>query len=328
MLDSILESLHVIELPTKTNFRGVTSREVALFEGPAGWAEFSPFLEYEARECVPWLVCAIESATQSAPQPIRRRIPVNATLPAVDGLGKIQEILSWYPGCSTIKIKVGSDLSADMQRISDVRATAPDAKIRIDVNGSWEVDQAYRALKSICDAGPIEYVEQPCATAEQLRELKKLLNGSVLIAGDEVLRKARSPMRLDLSDAVDILMLKVAPLGGIARSLELAKKHGLPVVISSALESAVGISYGIKLAAALPELHYACGLATGKLLGADVALLPLVDGCMEVASLEPSPDALLDYRVSPERLERWRQRIRDTWAAGAQAWVLEEGWVW
>jgi o-succinylbenzoate synthase len=328
MLDSILESLHVIELPTKTNFRGVTSREVALFEGPAGWAEFSPFLEYDAKECVPWLVCAIESATQSAPLPIRTWIPVNATLPEVDGLERIQEILSWYPGCSSIKIKVGNDLSADMQRISDVRSIAPNAKIRIDVNGSWGVDQAYRALSSICDAGAIEYVEQPCATVEQLRELKQLLNATILIAGDEVLRKAHSPMHLDLEDAVDILMLKVAPLGGISRSLELAKKHGLPIVISSALESAVGISYGIKLAAALPELDYACGLATGKLLGADVAQLPLVNGSIEVATPKPSDDALVEYRVGPEKLAHWRKRIRDTWGQGAQDWILKEGWVW
>ena len=328
MLDSILESLHVISLPTKTNFRSVTSREVALFEGPAGWAEFSPFLEYDAKECVPWLVSAVESATQSAPEPVRTSIPVNATLPAVNGSERIAEILSWYPGCSSIKIKIGGNLEADLKRISDVRTLSPNASIRIDVNGSWTIDQARVALQSICQGGPIQYVEQPCSTIEELRELKKLLNGEVLIAGDEILRKAHDPLSVDLRDAVDIVMLKVAPLGGISRSLEIAKKHGLPVVVSSALESAIGLSYGLKLAASLPELPYACGLATGKLLGSDVAELALMGGFIEVTSPTPAPDALINHRVSDEKLSWWRERIRSTWVEGAQEWASAEGWVW
>ncbi len=328
MLDSILESLQVISLPTRTNFRSVTSREVAIFEGPAGWAEFSPFLEYDAKECVPWLVSAIEAATQTPPPMQRKLIPVNATLPAVNGYERIEEILSWYPGCQSVKIKVGGELSDDLKRISDVRSIAPQMKIRIDVNGSWSVDQALRAIEDIYQTGAIEYVEQPCETLEQLRQLHEKLNGRVLIAGDEILRKSASPMTVDLRDVVDIVMLKVAPLGGISRSIQLAKKHGVPVVVSSALESAIGITYGLKLAATLEKLPYACGLATGNLLSADVAHLPVIDGCIEIAPMELDHGVIAKNRVSPEQLVFWKERIRNTWVSGAQDWVLQEGWIW
>ncbi len=328
MLDSILESLHVLSLPTKTDFRGVTFREVALFEGPAGWAEFSPFLEYDENECIPWLVSAVESATQSAPAPIRDSIPVNATLPAVNGIERISEILSWYPGCSTVKIKAGKNLQEDLQRIEHVRMVVPNAKIRIDVNGAWSVEEAIRAISEIHQGGIIEYVEQPCSTIEDLRKLKKLLKADVLIAGDEVLRKSPKPLDIDLNGVVDILMLKVAPLGGISQSLRIAKKHGLPVVVSSALESAIGISYGLKLAAVLPELPFACGLGTGQLLGADVASLGIIDGAIAVGSPSPEAKALDEYATSLERLDYWKERIRKTWVAGAQDWIAKEGWVW
>ena len=266
MLDLILNSLRVISLPTKTNFRGINHREVALFEGPQGWAEFSPFLEYDDSECAPWLACAIEAATVAAPTPLRSSIKVNATMPALNGESEVARILATFPGCSTVKIKVGTNHEQDLARIASVRKLQPEAKIRIDVNGLWSVDQATKFLE-VC--GVIEYVEQPCATIEELRELKKRIE--VTIVGDEILRKSSDPFEVDLQGAVDVLMLKVQPLGGIMRATKLAQHHKLPVVVSSALESAVGISYGLKLAASLPDLNYACGLATGSLLSSNVA---------------------------------------------------------
>lgn len=328
MLDSILESIHVVALPTKTDFRSVRVREVALFEGPAGWGEFSPFLEYDANECVPWLVSGIEAALITAPRPIRQEILVNATLPALNTREEIAEVLSWYPGCITVKIKVGSDLREDLARIAYVRELLPNAKVRIDVNGNWSVNHALTSINAIYETGALEYVEQPCGTLEELRELKSKLQVPVLIAGDEVIRKSRNPLALDLRDVIDIVMLKVAPLGGIKRCLEIAETHGLPVVVSSALDSAVGISYGLKLAAALPELKYACGLATGELLRNNVAHLSIIDGSIAVNSVTPDTAALNQYAISPQRLDWWRNRVQDTWNAGAQEWVAKEGWNW
>ena len=322
MLDSILGSLKVVALATTTDFRSVTSREVALFEGPMGWAEFSPFLEYSFEESIPWLVSAIEAAFAQTPQLMRSEIAVNATLPALDDRSEIERILDAFEGVSVVKIKVGTQMCADLARVACVRELLPHAKIRIDVNGLWSVNEAYEFLDQV---GEIEYVEQPCSTIEELRELKKRC--TVKIAGDEVIRKAKDPFELELTGAIDILMLKVAPLGGISRAMEIARHHQLPVVVSSALESAVGISHGLKLAAALPELNFACGLGTGALLAADVAKIPIINGAMRVRDVSPDTDVIDKYAVSSERLNWWRNRVRMTWSAGAQSITRERGWL-
>jgi O-succinylbenzoate synthase len=328
MLDSILDSLHVISIPTKTNFRSVQLREYALFEGKHGWGEFSPFLEYSPSECVPWLVSGIEAALVVAPEPLRTEIDINATLPAINGREEISRILAWFSGCKTVKIKVGNHLDDDLARIATVREILPAARIRVDVNGSWSVSQALNALRAICAEGAIEYVEQPCETIQELRTLKEELDFSVLIAGDEVVRKSPNPLEIDLSGAADILILKVAPLGGIKRAMEIASAHRLPVVVSSALDSAVGISYGLKLAAALPHLNFACGLGTGQLLADDVAVLPIKNGRIEVQTVVPNASAMSAHEVSSDRLNWWRDRIRQTWDAGASDWIAAEGWHW
>ena len=328
MLESILDSLKVVALPTKTDFRSVTVREVALIEGPRGWGEFSPFVEYQPEECVPWLVSAIEAASVESHEVLRASIEVNATMPAINGRENIAEVLSWFPGCKTVKVKVGADLKEDLSRIMCVTDLLPSVKIRVDVNGSWSVGKAIQAIHAISDVCDLEYVEQPCNSLDDLRELKKRVGIPVLIAGDEAVRKAQDPMSVDLRDAIDVLLLKVAPLGGIKRSLEIAAHHGLPVVISSALDSAVGISYGLRLAASLPHLSYACGLGTGALLSADIATLPIVDGAMTVACVVPDQASIEKYSISPDRLDWWRTRVRQTWNAGAKDWVSREGWSW
>ena len=287
MLDLILDSLRVVNLPTKTNFRGINHREVALFQGPQGWAEFSPFLEYSDEESARWLACAIEAATQAPPALYRSSIAVNATLPALNGESEIAQILAAFPGCTTIKIKVGTNEEEDLARIATVRKLNPEAKIRIDVNGLWSVDQASKFLER---CGEIEYVEQPCATLGELRELKSRID--VKIVGDEILRKSANPFEVDLQGAIDILMLKVQPLGGIKKAHALAAHHKLPVVVSSALESAIGINYGLTLAASFQELSFDCGLATGSLLASNVAELAIVDGKMQITRLEPNFDGL------------------------------------
>jgi O-succinylbenzoate synthase len=296
--------LRVIALPTKTNFRGINIREIALFKGEYGWAEFSPFLEYEDAECAPWLACAIEAATKPRPKLFRNIINVNGTIPAINDKKEISQIVDLFPGVKSFKIKVGENTEQDLARINRVRALRPDSAIRVDVNGAWTVDQAVSFVKL---AGEIEYIEQPCASVEELRELKKRVD--VKIAGDEVIRKAVDPFALDLSGAVDILMLKVQPLGGIQRTHDLIDHHKLPVVVSSALESAIGINYGLVLAGSIEHLDYGCGLATGSLLAKDVANIPIVNGQMLISDTEPNFDGL---DVSMERFQWWENRIMRT----------------
>lgn len=307
---SLLESMRVIALPTKTNFRGINVREVALFQGEYGWGEFSPFLEYDYQECAPWLMCAIEAATKPRPQLYRSSVRVNGTIPAINDKSVIKSLVETYEGVKTFKVKVGDNLGEDIVRLAQIRSLGRDIKIRIDVNGLWSVKDALTNLYAFYEeVGPFEYVEQPCATLEELRELKASIHIPLKIAVDEALRKAKDPFAIDLSGAADLVMLKVQPLGGIARAHKLAEHHKLPVVVSSALESAVGINYGLQLAASFPEMNFDCGLGTGSLLGADVASLPIVNGEIEITEVEPDFNG---YEVAPERYEWWKNRVMKT----------------
>ena len=300
----LLESLRVVALPMKTSFRGITVREVALIKGEYGWGEFSPFLEYDDAESAPWLASAIEAATQPKPKLYRTEVAVNGTIPATNDKEELERVVNSLPGVTTFKVKVGSSADEDIARIKALRALRPNASFRIDANGSLSVEQAVSLLQLV---GDIEYIEQPCATIEELRELKKLIN--VKIVGDEVLRKAKDPFAIDLSGAVDYLMLKVQPLGGIKRAHQLAAHHKLPVVVSSALESAVGINYGLTLAASFADMNFDCGLGTGSLLAKNVAELPIVDGKIAISDVVPHFDGL---DVSADRYEWWKNRIMRT----------------
>ena len=304
MDQKLLETLRVVALPTTTNFRGVNLREIALIQGEYGWGEFSPFLEYDDAESAPWLACAIEAATMPKPQLYRTHVAVNGTIPALNDVKDLERIVDSFPGVNTFKVKVGTDVSEDLHRLDVVRTLRPRAAIRLDVNGLWSIEEAEIFLNSVTN---IEYVEQPCATIEELRELKKRVD--VKIVGDEVLRKAKDPFAIDLSGGVDYLMLKAQPLGGIKRAHELAVHHDLPVVVSSALESAVGINYGLILAASFKEMNFDCGLGTGSLLGQNVAELPIVDGKIEISDVIPNLDGL---DVSADRYKWWKNRIMRT----------------
>ena len=304
MDQQLLDTLRVIALPMKTKFRGITVREVALIKGEYGWAEFSPFLEYDDAESAPWLASAIEAATTPKPKLYRTSVAINGTIPALNEPADLKRVVDSFPGVSSFKVKVGNDLAEDLARVNVIRNLQPQAKIRIDVNGLWSVDQAEAFLSAV---GDIEYVEQPCATIEELRELKS--RTSVKIVGDEVLRKAADPFAIDFTGAIDYLMLKVQPLGGIKRAHALAEHHNLPVVVSSALESAIGINYGLTLAASFETMNFNCGLGTGSLLAADVAQLPIVDGKIEITEFEPQ---LAGLDVASDRFEWWKNRIMRT----------------
>ena len=307
MLDDLLATLRVITLPTRSNFRGINVREVALMQGPQGWGEFSPFLEYDDKECRPWLASAIEAATVARPKRYRDSIAINGTIPELNDKKEIADLMRSYQGVKTFKVKVGRNLNEDVIRVARVFSNAPKAAIRVDVNGLWSVDEALTHLYAYYEEiGPLEYVEQPCATVEELRELKSKIKIPLRIAADELVRKAADPFAVDLTGAADLVMLKVQPLGGIKRSLEIAAHHGLPVVVSSALESAIGIEYGLDLAASISDLTHDCGLATGSLLTSDIAAHQIVDGKIALGQISPQLEGL---DVAPERYEWWKNRI-------------------
>ena len=315
-LEEALASLRVLALPMRTTFRSLDVRETALIKGESGWGEFAPFVEYSDQESLPWLESAIEAADKSLSPALRELIPINATVPASNDEAEIEQILSWYQGVDTVKIKVGTGIREDLARLKAVRKYLPKAKIRIDVNGSWSLDDALVNINAIYNevAGDsLEYVEQPVASLDELKQLRELLSASVKIAGDEVLRKAVDPFAVNLEGAIDILMLKVSPLGGIKRAMDLAIHHKLPVVVSSALESAVGISHGLALAARLPELDYACGLGTSALFNQDIGDIPIIDGAIKVKNYPIDIAQIERHELKGERLEWWRNRISRVW---------------
>lgn len=310
-MDDVLDRLYVVALPMRVRFRGITTREVALIDGPAGWGEFGAFPEYQAPEASAWLAAAIEAAYRELPAPRRSRIPVNATVPAV-AAADVPEVLARFPGAQTAKIKVaepGQTLDEDIARVQAVRAQIH--AVRIDANGGWTVEQAVQALTALTRDGELEYAEQPCATVEELAELRRRLPG-VPIAADESIRRASDPLRVAQAQAADIAVLKVAPLGGVAALLGIAERIGMPVVISSALDSAVGIGIGLRAAAALPVLEHACGLGTGGFFLDDVAdVPPLVDGHLAVASFTPDPARLAALAAPADRRDWWQHRVAD-----------------
>lgn len=305
-LDDILDRLHVVALPMRVKFRGITVRELALIDGPAGWGEFGAFPEYEAPEAAQWLAAALESAYCELPQPLRDRIPINATVPAVDA-ERVPEVLARFPGAKTAKVKVAEPrqtLADDVARVEAVRALIP--TVRVDANGGWTLDQAVAAAKAL---GALEYLEQPCATVAELAELRRRIDTPV--AADESIRKADDPLAVKTAGAADIAVLKVAPLGGVSALLKISDQIGIPVVVSSAIDSAVGIATGLRGAAALPDLQHACGLGTGSLLEHDVAETPpQEDGYLPVQAVEPDPARLHALAASPQRRQWWIDRVR------------------
>jgi O-succinylbenzoate synthase len=308
-LDDILDRLHVVALGLRVRFRGITTRELALIDGPAGWGEFGPFVEYGPDEAAHWLAAGVESAYRAPPRPRRARIAVNATVPAVPAL-QVPEVLARFPGASTAKVKVaepGQTLDDDVARVEAVRSLVP--TVRVDANGGWTVAQAVQAARALTLAGPLEYLEQPCAAIDELAELRRRID--VPIAADESVRKAGDPLQVVRAKAADIAVLKVAPLGGINALVSIATRIDIPVVVSSALDSAVGIAAGLAAAAALPELNHACGLGTGGLFVEDVAEPAAPpQGYLPVAPVTPDPARLQALAAPPGRRQWWIDRVK------------------
>lgn len=316
-VEELLDNACVVRIPLRMRFRGVDQREALLVRGPYGWGEFSPFVEYSDDEAARWLAAALEAAWQGWPEPLRDRVPVNATVPAVPA-GGVAQVLARFDGCETVKVKVaerGQSRAQDVDRVAAVREAWPHAQIRVDANGGWDVDQARETLAVLARFG-LEYAEQPCARVEQLAELRVALardGVEVAVAADESIRKAEDPLRVRDLEAADIIVVKVAPLSGVRTALRIVEEVGLPAVVSSALDTSVGIRAGVALAAALPELPYACGLGTVRLLDGDITATPLVptQGGIVVEQRPTVDDEMVDrFAAAPDRDAWWRARLR------------------
>lgn len=313
-LRELLRTARVVSLPLTTRFRGVTAREAVLLEGENGWTEFSPFAEYDDEESSAWLAAAIDYGWADLPPALRDRVPVNATLPAVDA-EDVAAVLARFPGCRTVKVKVaepGQTLAEDIARVDRARRVlGPEGRVRVDANGAWNVDEAEHAVHALAPFD-LEYVEQPCAGIAELAELRdRIRYMQIPVAADESVRRAEDPLAVARSGAADLLVVKAQPLGGISRALRVVAESGLPAVVSSALETSVGLAMGVGLAASLPELEYDCGLGTAALLAADVTDSPLrpKNGAIDVRRITPSPE-LLDRHAAPvDRRDWWLARL-------------------
>ncbi len=312
----------VFAIPLHDRFRGITVREGILLHGPAGWAEFAPFRDYGDADCVPWLQAAVESAESPWPAAVRPSIEINTTVPVVTPARAGRLVAE--SGCRTAKVKVGgldgsvastgghqNSLHDDAERLAAVRAAlGPAGKIRIDANAGWSVAQALQAIPVLDEAaGGLEYAEQPCASIEDMATVRRRV--TVPIAADESIRRAQDPMRVALAGAADIAVIKVAPLGGVRRALRIAEVTGLPIVVSSAVDSAIGLAAGLALAGALPTLDHACGLGTATLLAADVtADSPRpVAGRLAVPSRAPEPDMFAECAADRATTDYWLARL-------------------
>jgi len=306
--------LSVVSIPVKNNFRSVKYREIALFQGPEGWSEFSPFLEYSSAESAIWLKAAIEAATKPAPKPIRDLVEVNATLPNVKPQ-EVSSILKGFQGCSTVKIKI-NDFLNDHLILQEVLKVMPKSKFRLDINGGWQLEEAVANLTNYEQEfpGQIDYVEQPCTDLADIKSLRGKVN--LKIAVDESIRKFLSSDLTKINEVADIAIIKWAPSGGITAALEIIEKIKLPVVISSALESSVGISHGVGLASVVPNLYGACGLGTVSLLEGDVTSKPLIaeDGFIKHRKI--TPDLIEQFNVEPARLIWWQDRVNEIFDRG------------
>jgi O-succinylbenzoate synthase len=295
--------LQVVSIPVKNNFRGIKSREIALFEGPAGWSEFSPFTEYDNKQSATWMKASLEAATKPAPNPLRNEVMVNATLPNIKP-AEVEKVLSSFDGCTTIKIKI-NDFTLDREILIECLKHVPNAKFRLDINGGWTLEEAVVNLKNYEGefAGLIDYVEQPCLDIADLKALKN--ETGIKIAVDESIRKFLSS---DLTKLKDVADIKWAPSGGINAAINLIKQISLPVVISSALDSSVGISHGLALACAIPNLYGACGLATVALLEGDVTSNSLIASNGVIVNRRVIPDRISEFKVDNQRQKWWQDR--------------------
>jgi len=316
-VDELLANVRVVALPMRTRFRGLDVRETMLIASPmGGWGEFASFPEYDDAESAPWLACAIEQAWDQLPsvaeRPVFRDVVrTNATLPAVDA-ADVALVLERFGDFRTVKVKVaepGQELADDIGRVRAAREfVGAGGRVRIDANGGWNIDEAEHAIRAL-EQFDLEYVEQPCMSVDELYEIRSRVHGlGIAIAADESVRKANDPVAVARAGAADILVIKVAPLGGVRRALNLIDEAGLPVVVSSALESSIGLGASFDLARRIEHLDYDCGIATNVLFEQDITPEPTNFGMFTATPGVLDEKTATELRVSPEREQWWRDR--------------------
>ena len=314
-VSALRSGARVVSIPMRVKFRGIMHREALLVSGRSGWGEFAPFPEYSDSEAVPWLASALEAAEEGYPEPLRTSVPVNGTVPAVP-VDQVEQVLARFGDVPAVKVKVaeaGQSPQDDLARVAEVRRLLPRAGIRVDANAGWDVPTAVETLTQLAEAG-LEYAEQPVAGIQGLRTVRMELvrrQVPVLIAADESVRKESDPLKVAREDAADLIVIKAAPLGGVRRAVEIVAQAGLPAVVSSAIDTSVGIRTGVALAAALPELPYACGLGTLSLMAGDVTAEPLLPdgGALEVRDVPVSEDLLDRFAAPADRTKWWLARL-------------------
>ena len=312
----LLAGARVISVPMRVRFRGITHREAMIFEGPHGFTEWSPFLEYDDQEAATWLRAAIEFGYLPLPELRTHSIFVNATLAAV-APGEVEKQLEAFGEFRTVKIKVaepGQSLEDDLARIRRVHELRPNVALRIDANGGYEVTTAIELAKQLAiESIDLQYFEQPVKTVAELVEVRnRLARIGMKVAADESVRKANDPLAVALAGAADVLVIKAQPLGGIDSALQITNQAKLPVTVSSALETSIGISMGLHLAAAVEVESFDAGLATVALLSDDVCDEPFVakNSKLEVKRAMPSESKMASLAADSERTHWWRERLK------------------
>lgn len=320
VLDGV-DDLLVYSAPMSVRFRRVTSRDGLLLHGVSAWGEASPFWDYAARESSAWLASALGAAMTPAPPAKRSQVPVNVTIPVVSPEDAYRRVLA-SGGCATAKVKVadpGAGPADDCARVEAVAQALADTvgssgAVRVDANGAWDEDEAVRAIRALDEAassvGGLQYAEQPCPSVDELARVRRRVD--VPIAADESIRRAEDPLAVARACAADIAVIKIAPLGGIDRALSIARDTGLRLVVSSALETSIGLATGVSAAAALDDV-LACGLATSRFLAADVTAdrLTPVNGHLPLRAIAPDADLIDQHPVDEDLRRRWTVRLED-----------------
>jgi o-succinylbenzoate synthase len=316
-LNDLVATAKVVSIPLRTKFRGLTERELLVFEGPNGWSEWAAFSEYQDEEAATWLQAAIEWGYETVPEPVRKQVPVNAILPAVPA-DEVAKVLGRAGKFSTVKIKVADpkqEIADDIARILEVRNLFPNVKLRLDANGVYAVPQALEMIAELDkNSIELEFFEQPVATIPELAELRVEIGkreSKVRIAADESVRKSSDPLAVELAGAADLLVVKSAPLGGIATALAFAISSRLEICASSAMQSSIGLAAELHFASCLPELNYDAGLGTGFLFGGDLSSDRLIpeNGILELRRPEINTSSLEILKAEDHRFDWWIARL-------------------
>ena len=316
-LNDLVATAKVVSIPLRTKFRGLTERELLVFEGPNGWSEWAAFTEYKDEEAATWLQAAIEWGFDKVPEPVRKQVPVNAILPAVPA-NEVAKVLGRAGAFSTVKIKVADQkqtIADDLARILEVRNSYPDVKLRLDANGGYTAPQALELIAELeINSIELEFFEQPVATIAELSELRVEIakrGQKIKLAADESVRKSSDPLAVELAGAADLLVLKSAPLGGINSALAVANSSNLEICASSAMQSSIGLAAELHFASCLPELNYDAGLGTGFLFGGDLTADRLIpeNGVLELRRPKINTSSLEILKAEDHRFDWWVARL-------------------